>query len=77
MTPELHTAHETYAAPRLLRLPQVIERTGLGRSSIYGLISAGDFPAPVHLTSTARAFLESEVEAWIAARIAARDGGAQ
>ncbi len=78
MTPELHTAHETYAAPRLLRLPQVIERTGLARSSIYDLIRLGRFPAAVPLTATARAWRSDEIENWIAERIAARDaqGGA-
>lgn len=65
----------TTTSPRLLRLPEVIRTTGLARSSIYDLIRSGHFPAPVPLTSTARAFLESEVEAWIAQRIAARDEG--
>lgn len=33
----------------LLRLPKVIERTGLSRSSIYALITKGMFPAPVRI----------------------------
>ena len=64
----------TTAPPRLLRLPQVIERTGLGRSSIYERVAAGTFPRAVELGAS-RAWLESEVDAWIAARIAARDEG--
>ena len=63
------TDHNT----RLLRLPQVIERTGLGRSSIYERVAAGTFPAAVPLTATARAWPESEVQQWISARIAERD----
>ena len=63
------TDHNT----RLLRLPQVIERTGLGRSSIYDKIRARTFPAAVPLTSTARAWRSDEIENWIAERIAARD----
>ncbi len=73
MTPQLHTAHQTYAAPRLLRLPDVSRATGLARSSLYDLMAAGRFPRPVALTSTARAWLESEVMEWVAQRIAARD----
>lgn len=76
-TPELHHAHELYAA-RLLRLPEVQRLTGLGRSSVYDLIAAGRFPRPVALTSSARAWVEVEVLQFVAARIAARDaqGGA-
>lgn len=59
---------------RLIRLPEVIRRTGLGRSSIYARQAAGAFPTPVSLgTGVAVAWIESEVEAWIAAQIAKRD----
>lgn len=58
---------------RLLRLPEVIQLTGLGRSAIYDRMGRGDFPKSVPLTSTCRAWVESEVRAWIAARIAERD----
>ncbi len=74
--PELHKAHETYAAPRLLRLPQVIERTGLGRTTIYDSIRSGVFPRPVALTKAARAWRSDEIDAWIAQRCAARDAQA-
>ena len=59
----------------LLRLPAVIARTGCQRSTIYDAIREGRFPAPVPLTATARAWLESEINEWIAERIAARDAG--
>ena len=64
--------------PRLLRLPDVTIATGLKRSTVYDMIAAGRFPSPVPLTTTARAWLESEINEWIAERIAARDaqGGA-
>ena len=57
----------------LLRRPEVQRRTGLSRSPLYARIKAGTFPAPVKLGSHAVAWVESEVEAWIAAHIAARD----
>jgi prophage regulatory protein len=56
---------------RLLRLPTVIERTGLSRSMIYRLVSAGQFPRPVRITARASGFVESEVTDYIRQKIAA------
>ena len=52
-------------ATRLLRLPEVLERTGYGKAWIYRLISEGRFPAPVKIGVRAVAFVESEVDEWI------------
>lgn len=60
-------------APRLLRLPDVIRKTGLARSSIYDLMTAERFPRPVALTKTARAWPESEINKWIAEKIGERN----
>ncbi len=54
-----------------LRLPQVRARVGLSRSTIYLRMQQGEFPTPVPLGTRAVAWLESEVDAWIAARVAA------
>jgi prophage regulatory protein len=70
-----HTAEP--AALILCRLPQVRIRTGLSRSEIYRRIAGGDFPKPIKLGPRASAWAEHEVTAWIAARIAARDGKPQ
>jgi predicted DNA-binding transcriptional regulator AlpA len=44
------TAYRESDVPRVLaRLPAVIQATGLGRSTIYRLVTSGTFPAPVHL----------------------------
>lgn len=52
---------------RILRFPEVVNRTGLSRSSVYGRIRTGDFPAPVPLgAGRAVGFLEREVNGWIA-----------
>lgn len=56
---------------RVERLPSVIERTGLARSSIYLLISRGELK-PVKLSARAIGFLSDEVDAWISERAAAR-----
>jgi prophage regulatory protein len=52
---------------RLLRLSDVMERTGLGRSTIYRKISEGTFPAPVKVGQAAVRWKESDLAAWIAA----------
>jgi len=57
--------------PRLIRRPAVEYMTGLPRTGIYDRIRRGDFPAPVSLGASAVAWVESEVIAWIQARIEA------
>ena len=52
-------------ATRLIRLPEVLERTGYSKAWIYRLISARRFPAPVKIGVRAIAFVESEVDEWI------------
>ncbi|WP_213804782.1 AlpA family transcriptional regulator [Granulicella sp. dw_53] len=54
-----------------LRLPQVKQRTGLSRSSIYAKISLGEFPAPVNLGARAVAWIDAEVQEWISDRVKA------
>lgn len=54
---------------RLLRLPDVSARTGLGKSAIYAGIAAGNFPPGVKLSRRATAWPSSEIDAWIAERI--------
>lgn len=67
------TAPAAIAATVLLRCPDVIARTGRTKSRIYADIAAGCFPKPVHIGRSAVAWVESEIEAWVAARIAERD----
>ena len=58
---------------RIERLPSVISRTGLSRSSIYAMVAQERFVKPVKLSARAIGFVSSEVDAWIAARAAARN----
>lgn len=60
----------------LLRLPDVRRRVALSRSEIYRLIALGRFPRGVPLGERARAWDADEIEAWIQARIDARDAKA-
>lgn len=55
----------------LLRLPRVMQRTGLARASIYAAIKRGDFPKAIPLGPRSVAWSSEEIDAWIAARIAA------
>lgn len=59
---------------QLLRLPAVIDRTGLSRSSIYRHEAAGAFPRRVKLGEHASAWLAADVDRWIAERVAASRG---
>ena len=52
-----------------LRLPDVMSRTGLRRSSIYAMMSQGQFPKSVKLGARCVAWTESDVSAWIQRRI--------
>ena len=54
----------------ILRLHAVKARCGLSRSTIYLRVASGDFPSPISLGARSIGWLESEVNAWIAARIA-------
>lgn len=60
------------SSPQIERLPAVIARTGLGRSSIYALIAKGAFPVPVKLSSRAIGFVAGEIDLWIVQRAASR-----
>lgn len=58
----------------LLPLPDVRARVGLSTSAIYERMSAGTFPLPTK-EGTRSLWVASEVEAWVQARIAARNMG--
>ena len=70
---------------RLIRLSEVLSRTGFGRTSIYRKMEDGSFPRSVKLggppkdpeafDSRAVAWIEDEVEQWIESRIEERDLG--
>lgn len=58
----------TTARRRVLRRPEVEDRTTLGRSTIYKLISLGEFPAPIKLGSRSVGWVEGEIEEWLLSR---------
>lgn len=54
---------------RILRLAQVIDRTGLSRSTIYLGIKNQQFPKPVSIGTRCIGWPESEIDSWIFERI--------
>ena len=53
----------------ILRLPEVKQRTGLSRSSIYLRITNKEFPSPISLGGRSVGWLEDDIDEWIFARI--------
>lgn len=58
--------------PRLIKLPDVAAATALRSTSIYACIKAGTLPPPIKLTARSSAWVESEIAAINAARIAGK-----
>jgi len=61
---------------KLIRIKEVMNRTGLARSTIYKYISEERFPQPTKLGPRTVAWVESEIENWINSLISQRDGEA-
>lgn len=49
----------------LIRLPEVIKRTGISKTTIYELINEKRFPPQVKIGARAIAFIESEIDEWL------------
>ncbi|MBA4043735.1 MAG: AlpA family phage regulatory protein [Erythrobacter sp.] len=51
--------------PRLLRLPEVMDRVGLRRSAIYQRMSEGRFPKCRTLGPKCSVWVETEINEWV------------
>jgi len=51
------------AYTKFLRFPEVIDRTGKSKSTIWAAIKDGSFPKPVKLGPRSIGFIEAEIEA--------------
>jgi prophage regulatory protein len=60
-------------AQKSLRLRDVQLRVPYSRSSIYLMISRGEFPRQISLGGRAVAWLESEIDDWIESRVNGRN----
>ncbi len=56
---------------RFLRLPEVKQQVGIGRTAIYQRIKIGEFPAPISLGPRAVGWTSDSIENWIESRIKA------
>lgn len=65
------TAMRKPVGKRLERLPSVLARTGLSRSTAFRRAGI-DFPSPVRLGPNTIAWVSEEVDQWIDDRISAR-----
>lgn len=61
------------ATPRkIMRLPEVIQRCGIQRSTIYLWMSRGDFPQAKRIGAKAVGWDSQEIDRWIADRLEGR-----
>lgn len=66
------TAHHVADIDRLIRLPEVLKRTGKSRTSWLDDVRLGKAPAPVKIGARAVAYSEQAINQWIADRLAQR-----
>ena len=69
MSAPQHTKPES-----LIRLPEVMRRTGRGRTAIYTDMAAGKFPQSVSIGPRAVAWPESAIDAWVSERVTQATG---
>lgn len=57
---------------RVIKLKDVIDTTGLSKSSIYAYMVRGEFPKPIQLGPRAVAWVEEEVQGWLTSKLEQR-----
>lgn len=68
--PQYEVSH-TLLPHQIYRIREVAKITGLGRSTIYAYVGAGNFPKPRRLGVRAVGWLAEDVFQWLAERDAA------
>lgn len=58
----------------IIRLPDVMSRTGLSRSSVFLKVKKGEMPPPIKLGVRATGWVAEEIDNWIKQRVAASRG---
>ena len=59
-------------APRFLRISEVLQMTGMGKTFIYDRMKEGTFPKQIQLGSRSVVWNEQEVIKWMEDRMASR-----
>jgi prophage regulatory protein len=57
----------------IISIKKTCERIGVSRSTLWAMTREGNFPRPVSITDKRRGYVASEIDAWVKARMAARD----
>lgn len=60
-----------------LRMPTVLQQTGLSRTSLYRMMAEGTFPRATKLTSRTVGWPHEAIETWMRKRIDNNLGGVQ
>ncbi len=63
--PPDHVAPQMPTPDKILRLPEVIKQTGLGKATIYRKIARNEFPRPVRLGERAVGWKATGIDSWI------------
>lgn len=58
---------------KIIRLNEVMDMTGLSRSTIYRMMEKGDFPKSTPLGERAIGWSMSEVQEWVQTRLSIRN----
>lgn len=58
---------------KILPIAETADRIGICARQVYIEVSEGRFPKPVQVTARRVGWIDTEVDAWIAAKIVARD----
>ncbi len=62
---------------QILREPEVLIRTGFrSKQALRQTIAAGSFPKPIKISVRSVGWIAAEIDAWLADRVAERDGKA-
>ena len=53
---------------QLLRLPAVLAKVGISRSTLYEMKARGDFPKPVQIGARAVGWRSTDIDSWLESR---------
>lgn len=67
------TETESQRSIHILRMGDVVRKTGMSRSTIYQRLRSREFPAPVELGPRAVGFVEREVDGFLSELVRQRD----
>ncbi|WP_413284191.1 AlpA family transcriptional regulator [Vibrio sp. MA40-2] len=69
MNNDMNNIKQLPTSSRLMRLKEVIQVTGISRSSLYKYLNEGQFPPPVSLGARSIAWVDHEIQAWITTKM--------